>query len=881
MSEAETANFVSSSTAWLLRGGECGRLIAEREWSQTSIGPIGGWPQSLKTALGIALLSPVPIVVLWGVKGVMLYNDAYSVFAGGRHPKLLGSNVREGWPEVADFNDNVMTVCLAGGTLAYRDQELTLNRTGRPEQVWMNLDYSPVLDETGEPAGVVAIVIETTGRVRADHRLATERERLLQAFEQAPGFIISMRGPEHTVEFVNAAHRRAFNSESWTGRPIREAFAALEGQSFFEMLDKVYATGERVEATAAPAKYGQPDGSEEERFLTFVYDAMRDADGSIVGVLCEGSDVTAAHHVEQELLKERRALEMLNRVAADTAVEKDLSVIVQRVVDAGVELTEAAFGAFFYDVNAGSGETYMLYSLSGAPRSAFAHFPMVRNTALFSPTFNGEGVVRSEDVRLDPRYGKNTPHRGMPQGHLPVASYLAVPVFARDRTVLGGLLFGHPNKGMFDEKHEAQIVALASHASVAIENAELIRSVKEANETLEQRVAQRTTELTEAHDALRQAQKMEAVGQLTGGIAHDFNNLLAGISGSLELIERRLVQNRTDGLERFISAARSSAQRATSLTQRLLAFSRRQTLDPKPTDVNRLVFGMEDLIRRTVGPAVKVDVVAAANLWPTKVDAAQLESAVLNLAINARDAMPDGGTLTIGTHNRSRDAIENRTNEVKLEDYIAICVTDTGTGIPNDIIERVFDPFFTTKPIGQGTGLGLSMIHGFVRQSGGEVHVSSEPGRGTTMCLHLPRYLGEVADNVESPDLAIARGGGGETVLVIDDEPTVRMLIVETLKEAGYTPLEAEDGPSGLKVLQSSGRVSLLITDVGLPGGMNGRQVADAARVDRPDLKVLFVTGFAENVAVGNGHLEPGMQVITKPFVMSELATRITEMIES
>jgi signal transduction histidine kinase/PAS domain-containing protein/ActR/RegA family two-component response regulator len=811
----------------------------------------------------------------------MLYNDAYSVFAGGRHPKLLGSNVRDGWPEVSDFNDNVMTVCLAGETLAYRDQELTLNRNGRPEQVWMNLDYSPVLDETGEPGGVVAIVIETTSRIRADLRLATERERLLQAFEQAPGFIISMRGPQHQVEFVNAAHRRAFNSGGWTGRPIREAFSALEGQGFFEMLDRVYATGERVEATAAPAKYRQADGSEEERFLTFVYDAMRDADGSIVGVLCEGSDVTAAHHAEQDLLKERRALEMLNRVAADTAVEKDLSVIVQRVVDAGVELTEAAYGAFFYDVNAGSGETYMLYSLSGAPRSAFEHFPMVRNTALFSPTFHGEGVVRSKDVRLDPRYGKNTPHRGMPHGHLPVVSYLAVPVFARDRTVLGGLLFGHPNQGMFDEKHEAQIVALASHASVAIENAELIRSVKEANETLEQRVAERTKELTEAHDALRQAQKMEAVGQLTGGIAHDFNNLLAGISGSLELIERRLVQNRTDGIERFISAARASTQRATSLTQRLLAFSRRQTLDPKPTDVNRLIFGMEDLIQRTVGPAVEVKVVAAADLWPTRVDAAQLESAVLNLAINARDAMPEGGTLTIATNNRCRDAVIIHNSDVALKDYISICVTDNGTGIPKDIIERVFDPFFTTKPIGQGTGLGLSMIHGFVRQSGGEVHVSSEPGQGTTMCLHLPRYLGDIADDLESPDLEIARGGLGETVLVIDDEPTVRMLIVETLKEAGYTPLQAEDGPSGLKLLQSSARVSLLITDVGLPGGMNGRQVADAARMDRPDLKVLFVTGFAETVAVGNGHLEPGMHVITKPFVMSELAAKITELIES
>jgi CheY-like chemotaxis protein len=373
---------------------------------------------------------------------------------------------------------------------------------------------------------------------------------------------------------------------------------------------------------------------------------------------------------------------------------------------------------------------------------------------------------------------------------------------------------------------------------------------------------------------------MEAVGQLTGGIAHDFNNLLAGISGSLELMERRLVQGRFGGLERYIAAAQGASRRAATLTQRLLAFSRRQTLDPRPTDVNRLIAGMEDLVRRVVGPGIAVEVVGAAGLWPTRIDASQLENALLNLCINARDAMPDGGRITIETANKWLDERAARERELPAGQYISVCVSDTGTGMTPEVIARAFDPFFTTKPLGEGTGLGLSMIHGFVRQSGGQVRIYSELGKGTTMCLYLPRIAGapEEAETQAVPRAADA--AHGETVLVIEDEPVVRMVMIEVLEEAGYVAIEASDGPAGLKILQSDARIDLLITDVGLPGGMNGRQVADAARVTRPDLKVLFVTGYAENAAIGNGHLEPGMHVITKPFVMTELGNKAREMIE-
>jgi len=381
-------------------------------------------------------------------------------------------------------------------------------------------------------------------------------------------------------------------------------------------------------------------------------------------------------------------------------------------------------------------------------------------------------------------------------------------------------------------------------------------------------------------EQLRQSQKMEAIGQLTGGLAHDFNNLLAGISGSLELLQARVAQGRLGDLDRYLVAAQGASKRAAALTHRLLAFTRRQTLDPKPTDMNRLIAGMEELVRRTVSPAVTVEVVGAAGLWTTLVDPNQLENALLNLCINARDAMPDGGRLTIETGNRWLDEQAARGRDLPPGPYVSLCVSDTGTGMTPEVMTRAFDPFFTTKPIGMGTGLGLSMIYGFVRQSGGQARIYSEPGQGAMLCLYLPRHHGQ-ADVEDRPAerAAAPRAGQGETVLVVDDEPTVRMLVTEVLEDLGYTAIEAADGPAGLQVLRSDVRLDLLVTDVGLPGGMNGRQVADAGRAVRPGLKVLFITGYAENAVVGNGHLDPGMHVLTKPFAIEALASRIKQLI--
>jgi PAS domain S-box-containing protein len=409
------------------------------------------------------------------------------------------------------------------------------------------------------------------------------------------------------------------------------------------------------------------------------------------------------------------------------------------------------------------------------------------------------------------------------------------------------------------------------------------RQLEQDKQRLTQEADMAAAERDRAEEALRQAQKMEAVGQLTGGIAHDFNNLLTGISGAMEMIQIRVAQGRVTELEKYCTAAQGAVRRAAALTHRLLAFSRRQTLDPKPTNVNRLVRDLEDMIARTVGPAIQLETVGQAGLWPTLVDPNQLENAVLNLCINARDAMPHGGRITIETANRLMDDRAARAVGLTPGAYVSLCVTDTGTGMTPDIVSRAFDPFFTTKPMGQGTGLGLSMIYGFVRQSGGQVRIYTEVGQGTTLCLYLPRLEGAEAEADSALADTVARPAPPPfdkrgTILVVDDEPSVRMLAVEVARDAGYHVLEAEDGPAALALLDRHPHIDLLITDVGLPGGLNGRQVADAALARLPELRVIFITGYAENAVLGSGQLAPNMALVTKPFAMEALAARIAAM---
>ena len=426
-----------------------------------------------------------------------------------------------------------------------------------------------------------------------------------------------------------------------------------------------------------------------------------------------------------------------------------------------------------------------------------------------------------------------------------------------------------------DDQRPMKFLSISRDVSETVRARE---ALDELNRNLEERIEARSRELVALEEELRQAQKMEAIGQLTGGIAHDFNNLLTGIIGSLDLLQRRLQRGEPQDVDRYINAAISSAQRAGALTQRLLAFSRRQALDLKPVDVNQMVASLEDLLCRTTGENIRVVTELAPDLLPACMDVNQLESALINLVINARDAMPEGGRITVSTSSFHLDSnADAQRHGFTQNDYILLRVSDTGAGMTPEVMARAFEPFYTTKPIGQGTGLGLSMVYGYIKQAKGYVDIQSQPGSGTSVYLYLPVYKGEGAH--PAAKVAAAAEGTGETILVVEDEPVVRSLVVEVLTELGYQTLEAGDANEALTITESPQRIDLLVSDVGLPG-MNGRQMAEIVRQQRPGLKILFATGYAENAAAGN-FVGLGMAVITKPFDMESFATRVREMLET
>jgi len=771
----------------------------------------------------------------WGPELGFLYNDSYAELIADKHPGALGMRFADVWAEAWAELEPLIAQALGGEAVYFEEMPLVMNRKGFDEETWWTFSYSPVRDEIGDIVGVFCATHEATQKVLGERRDAAIKARQQRLFEQAPSFIVTMSGVEHRVDFVNDAHRALFGSHDWVGKTIREAFPSLADPGFFRKLDAVYAQGEVFEASAAEVRYQRkPDLPFETRYMTFVYAPVTEPDGSISGVFCEGFDLTEQVAAVEALAESEARLRHVNET------------LEQRVAERSRELADAmdfsrlalsavgGVGVWTFDVGQG------LFFCDAAISALYDIDPVAGAAGLTPARFLAN--LHPDDVA-------------------PLKAVMA-----------GGLLTEGDLELEYRIRHsDGSVRHVLSRGHTYFENGEPVRRTGVGIDMTQQR---------QLEEQLRQAQKMEAVGQLTGGIAHDFNNLLAGISGSLELLQKRLGQGRFGDLERYIDGAQGASRRAAALTQRLLAFSRRQTLDPRPTDVNRLVGGMEDLVRRTIGPDIALEVVQAGGLWNTLIDGAQLENALLNLSINARDAMPDGGRITVETANKTIDARTARAYELAPGDFLSICVTDTGTGMPPAVVARAFDPFFTTKPLGQGTGLGLSMIYGFVRQSGGQVRVYSELGLGTTMCLYLPRFRGEVETAAETEDNVAVDAGAGETILVIDDEPTVRALMADVLTEAGYRVLDADDGPSGLAVLQSSARIDLLVTDVGLPGGMNGRQVADAARAIRPGLRVLFVTGYAENAAVGNGHLDPGMEVITKPFPMASLTSKVAEMLD-
>ncbi|MDP9009816.1 MAG: PAS domain S-box protein [Pseudomonadota bacterium] len=643
---------------------------------------------------------------------------------------------------------------------------------------------------------------------------AEELYRLREMFVKSPSFSALLQGPEHRFVLANPAYHQLIGRRNVIGLTVREAVPELEGQGFFELLDNVLASGEPFVGKDLKIVLERAPGAvAETRYLDFVYQPIKNELGNVTSIFVEGLDITERRATEQALRELNANLERR---------------VIERPQARGLtwQLSPDLLGALnsngYFETSNPAWQTVLGWSEAEvASMSIFEllHPDDVEHTrAGFELTLVGQPAIRFEN-----RYRcKDGSYRWI--------SWVGI--------------------------QEDNFVYCTGRDITAERESEI--------------------ELSKAQDALRQSQKMEAIGQLTGGIAHDFNNLLTGILASLDLMRRRMAANKPEDALRFMDAASTSAQRAAALTHRLLAFARRQLLDTRPNDINRLIASMEDLLIRTLGEHIELNCTLAGDLWTAFTDANQLENAILNLAINARDAMPNGGRLSIQTANvRLDEAYTASQEDVQPGEYVVVGVSDTGMGMSPEVLSKAIDPFFTTKPIGEGTGLGLSGIYGFARQSQGHLRIYSELGQGTTVKLYLPRAKQNSVDpqtaTVETPR------GQGETILMVEDDATVRLIVRDALEDLGYNILLAPDARTALPLLQSNQRIDLLISDVVLPH-VNGRKLAEMALNLRPNLNVLFISGYAEN-AIHGDFLEPGMEMLTKPFTLDDLGAKVHAMI--
>jgi PAS domain S-box-containing protein len=812
---------------------------------------------------------------------VVFANDSFCRLTGYDRDEILGRNCRflQG-----DDTDPASVRAIHDAVEAVRPIEIDIrNHRKSGEPFWNRLLLAPVFDEEGKLAYFFASQVDVTlerdrleGLESSNAELMAEiTSRLQRQHEQERELDFALRAGKFGTWSINfetgelassAACRALFGVDQDQPFTFDDRIAAIHPDDRAANVKAI--DGTRQQGADFDQTYRIVTPAGDIRWLTSRGQPFLNTEGKPLRLAGVSSDVTEQRRAERM----RMALVELSDVVRDAQDPADISFEASRILGKALEVSRAGYGlidpvremiTIDRDWNAEG-----ITSLAGVLR--------FRDYGSYIENLKrGEDVI-IPDARLDARTR---------DGAEALEAISAQAVVNMPLTEHGGLVallyLNHATAREWPEDELAFIREVAERTRVATERRRAEIELRDLAASLEQQVEERTSELLAAEEALRQSQKMEAVGQLTGGLAHDFNNLLTGITGSLEMIQMRFAQGRAADTDRYVQAAQGAARRAAALTHRLLAFARRQTLAPKPTNVKNLVNGMTDLIERTVGPSIKVEAVNAAGLWPVLVDPSQLENALLNLCINARDAMPEGGTITIETGNRWLDKRAAAERDMEPGQYVSLCVSDTGTGMSKETISKAFDPFFTTKPIGMGTGLGLSMIYGFTRQSGGQTRIYSELGQGSMICLYLPRHIGDADGEAmsETEPTLTPQARDGETVLVVDDEPTVRMLVMDILEGLGYAALEAADGAAGLKILESDARVDLLITDVGLPGGMNGRQVADAARARRPDLKILFITGYAENAVLSHGHLAPGMHVLTKPFSMDAMSQRITDLL--
>jgi PAS domain S-box-containing protein len=917
-------------------------LIRSFDWASTPIGALAQWPAALKHATALILRSPVPMTLLWGGKGVLIYNDAYGEFAGQRHPALLGAEVLLGWPEVAEFNANVLAHVLAGKTLSYTDLQLVLIRHGEAEDVWLTLDYSPVTDEDGVAVGGLAVVKETTNNVLAEQRLRIAQEvGKVGSFEWYPKTgrveasdqyrLIWGIGPDVAVTdalLVSLVHP---DDRHLLGRPHLDSDNPL-GYAEYRRVDPLSGThhwiarrgemvlsgtsGERryigialditerklAEAAMVRSETRWRDLFERMQEGFFVASAIRDAHGAMTDFRFVEANPAFAQQsgldASEALGKTMRELvqdvqdDLIQRYAevletGESAQFELQTPSMQRWFEVRAHrIDEDHFAVLFMDISQRrkgdeaireSEQRFRLLA-QALPNQIWTaneegeldwfNEQVYAYSGAAPGTLDGEGwanLVHVDDVDHVSRAWSEA----LVTGDLYEAEFrlrrhdgayrwfVVRAVLVRTRS---GAFNGWVGSNTDIEDQKAAEVAAASAAS-----------------TLERAVVARTAELLEAQEELRQSQKMETLGNLTGGIAHDFNNLLQVISGNLQLLGSDVVDN--PRAARRVENAMTGVSRGAKLASQLLAFGRRQPLAPKAINPARLLRNMDDLFRRCLGGAIELETIIAGGLWNTLIDPGNLENALLNLAINARDAMESHGRLTIEAGNAYLDDSYVRAFPGTVAgQYVLIAVTDTGCGMPTSLLEKVFEPFFTTKPDGRGTGLGLSMVYGFVKQSGGHIKLYSEVGQGTTVKLYLPRskQAEELSGEIED----VAASGGNETILVAEDDDAVRDSVVALLAQLGYTVLQAHDAAAALAVIESGAAIDLLFTDVIMPGNLRSPELAAKARQLLPDIAVLYTSGYTENAIVHGGRLDEGLELLSKPYSGDVLARKLRQVLQ-
>jgi len=819
--ETDLTNLSAPGTADTPKqGSEVEPLIRSHPWGRTQLGSLDTWPQALRLTVDMCIASPLVTSVLWGPELCMVYNDAYAQSIGDRHPGALGQPIADIWGAdwvgvAADFHKALHD----GVGFERKDVSVRLERNGMPEDTRWNVSATPIRNESGAIIGLFHVGVEIT--------------RQAQRVSATPDVNAAPPDKNDALE-RRIAERTAERDRLWELTGDLLVIADYEGR-----IHRVSHAWTRLLGYTEDVLTSRP------------YVEITHPD-----------DVEASMSAVLEMRNSGRPVEFQNRLLASDGTSRWIAWKLapdasgERMIGTGRDITKERER----EIALRDSMDFARLALSAV--SGVGAWTYEVATDKF---YCDEAV--SEVYGIDPQEGAKGISR---DGFL--ANVHADDKKALGTTMAGGLMRSGDLELEYRISHPDGTVRSVLSRGHTYFNAEgvPVRRTGIGIDMTQQRLLE---------EQLRQSQKMEAVGQLTGGLAHDFNNMLQGIMGPLELILRFIAMGRSDGFERYCNMAMSSAQKAAALTHRLLAFSRRQPLDPKPVDVNDLVTSLEDLLTRTTGEAVQLFFALDKSSCKTVCDGNQLESALINLSINARDAMPGGGTLTIATsHERIDEGYVASQRDVKAGRFVCIAVTDSGEGMSPDVVKQAFEPFFTTKPIGQGTGLGLSMVYGFAGQSGGFATITSHPGVGTTVRVFLP----ETDDLVDAAAMTKAPfqmpENAGETILIVEDEEEVRQLLVEIFSSSGYSVLQAADGPAGLRILRSPVRIDLLVSDIGLPR-MNGRQMADAAKLLRPKLRVLFMTGYAEMAAVPGGFLGDGMQMITKPFSIEAIVNRVHGML--